>query len=332
MRLAFETLNGEAKPEHAGFGDAAGRCFDEYSAQLGLAGGAGKEGLLEYLYDEYFTELQLARAEHFFGWLGLVKPPLPPLPPPDVSTPLLVPPASSTGAHSALASCDAFEAQTEGGDDSSEAAAFAGRLVALLAAGGDQHQAASWLETWQDFELEHSGAAVAQVATHVLTNGRFAPLIARGLTVMQAAEGRASSAWLRNGAGVLFRLRGLLANGTLGHVPTTACTPLLQAYDAIFVGVERSDAALDGAHLGAFYTQALVAWLCAHMAEDDPTGALAQTVRRAGHAVVRLVRADPKRRKDTRAHVEEMYVEASHEPVWGGREKDIVWAELFQST
>jgi len=70
VRKAFETLNSEAKPEHMGFRNAAETLYSRYRSDV--LQGLGSESLLEHVYDEYFTELDVARVGRFFCWLGVV--------------------------------------------------------------------------------------------------------------------------------------------------------------------------------------------------------------------------------------------------------------------
>jgi len=212
----------------------------------------------------------------------------------------------------------------------SAADAFGKRLLTALSAGANQHQAARWLEEWQEFELENGILGATQAAIHVIQDPRFAPLVESGVKSLRRAKGGEAAAFLRNGAGLFFRLHAFYMNDSL-TLSSAFCAPILLAYHAIFESLERPDANLAGAFLGAFYTQSLAAWATVQMGDSDARGAVAQTVRRAGLVVVKLLGADEQRRDEARRAIEVSYLQCSHEAVWGGRDKDVVWCELFSS-
>lgn len=68
---ALATLNSEVKPEHAGFRRACETLYRHFCTEQG----AQAESFVEHCYrDDYFMELDLEAVEHFFAWLGVVKP------------------------------------------------------------------------------------------------------------------------------------------------------------------------------------------------------------------------------------------------------------------
>lgn len=71
VRKAFETLNAESKPEHMGFRQAAETLYSRYRTEM--LHGSGSDSLLEHVYDEYCTQLDVPRVAGFFAWLGVVK-------------------------------------------------------------------------------------------------------------------------------------------------------------------------------------------------------------------------------------------------------------------
>jgi len=71
VRKAFETLNAESKPEHAGFRKAAETLYGYYFDEV--LKGKGDESLMEYCYsDEHFMELNAQHVQDFFRWLGVI--------------------------------------------------------------------------------------------------------------------------------------------------------------------------------------------------------------------------------------------------------------------
>lgn len=69
VQRMFEVLNSEIKPEHVGFSKACDTLFALYRAERGVA----EEALLEHLYDEYMTTLDVERAAAFLQWLGVLR-------------------------------------------------------------------------------------------------------------------------------------------------------------------------------------------------------------------------------------------------------------------
>ena len=72
VRKAFETLNSEFKPEHAGFRKACETLFQIYKAEQGAI---EDDSFIEHCYqDEMFTTLDIDKTERFFVWLAVLKP------------------------------------------------------------------------------------------------------------------------------------------------------------------------------------------------------------------------------------------------------------------
>ena len=70
IRKAFETLNAETKPEHAGFRKACDTMFEVFRHQWDIP----QESLVEYAYtDDTFMELDITRVGHFFAWIGVLR-------------------------------------------------------------------------------------------------------------------------------------------------------------------------------------------------------------------------------------------------------------------
>ena len=94
--------------------------------------------------------------------------------------------------------------------------------------------------------------------------------------------------------------------------------------------IEQDDSPeISGAWHGCLYTQALSAWLSAHRcgSEDE---VLRQTVKRLGTAIARICNRKPdKLCGEIKSHTVEQYVIASHGPVWGGQQSDLLWKAVW---
>lgn len=68
VRRMFEVLNAENKPEHMGFRKSCEVLFPLFKENEGIT----SDSLLEHLYDEWITNLDVDRTAAFFRWLGVV--------------------------------------------------------------------------------------------------------------------------------------------------------------------------------------------------------------------------------------------------------------------
>ena len=99
-----------------------------------------------------------------------------------------------------------------------------------------------------------------------------------------------------------------------------------------FEGKAALDRPMDPHFWGAFYSQAVVAWLCAWrggMASDG----LAEAVRRAGRCLVAFDKAKGRDRGVRgkvceRMHAE--YIAVASVPVWGSQKEDIVHTAFYK--
>lgn len=198
---------------------------------------------------------------------------------------------------------------------------------------GDQHQHATWLEQWEAFEFEHGNFitdagvqmhdgrpdVVANTARLVVQDARFKTLIEEG--IRKAIATSDGNTWLCNGAGVIFRLHGLLKQGSLAVSPELGAL-LDRAHGAILTALDKPS--YSAANLGCIYMQAVSAWLSACRCGSGDTAADAETVRRVGTAVRCIIDKNSGKRGELRSHVVEFMVRAATEPVWGGADKDAV--------
>merc|ERR1712137_585664 len=179
------------------------------------------------------------------------------------------------------------------------------------------------LEQLQLFEMEHEGqpAVVARVFKLIAEDASFGVAIEAGLN-----SGRD---WLRDIAGVVFRLHGLAVQNELRGLEKRHTKRLAKAVEAILCPFESGCPRLDGHYIGALYMQAVVPWLCAWRSGAQ-TGALSAIVQRTGHAICRWLnkqapgqKAELRQRVCERLHNE--YVILASSPVWGGEHSDPVW-------
>jgi hypothetical protein len=160
----------------------------------------------------------------------------------------------------------------------------------------------------------------------IVEDASFSQRLAHGV------QTRAS--WLRDTAGVLFRWHGLAADGELRLRSAASAALLAEAVERLLEPFEREPPApMHGHYYGALYTQALVPWLCAWRSGTS-TRTAATLVKRVGHAIVRAQYAYGYSRRELRGYVRARmhleYVQLAHEPVWGGKEHDIVWRTFWQ--
>lgn len=194
---------------------------------------------------------------------------------------------------------------------------------------GDQHVHAAWLETWEAFEFSHGAFisdtgeqhtegrpdVVAQVAALVVQEKRFAELLQDGIA--KAQSNGDGNTWLCNGAGIVFRLHGLLENGSLAVSPALAAL-LRKANEVIFASLDKGG--WNGAHLGCCYMQALSAWLSACRCGSGDTAADAAMVARVGRAVAKQVARSGDKAREVRSHTIESYVRLATKDVYGGKD------------
>jgi len=142
---------------------------------------------------------------------------------------------------------------------------------------------------------------------------------------------KAQHEWPRDMAGVFWRLDCAAEAGELKGLEPTARMRLQSVVAAIWRPFERGASEpneLDPHYHGAFYKQALVAWLCAWRS-GMATDGLVSVVQRCGPEISSEWKRTTKMHKDSctgrvreRLHTE--YLQLSHEPIWGSRDADPV--------
>lgn len=196
---------------------------------------------------------------------------------------------------------------------------------------GDPNTSAAVLETIQLFEMEHEAepAVIRRVYKMIAEDDELGRKIDEAL--------KSAQQWPRDMAGVFWRLHCAAEANELRGLSAAARKRLAKVVDAIWRPFERGSGQphdLDPHFHGALYSQALVAWLCAWrsgMATDGLVG----VVQRCGRNLVRWKQTTKQHKanhgwKRVRERIHAEYLALSHEPIWGSREKDIVWAAFFK--
>jgi len=173
--------------------------------------------------------------------------------------------------------------------------------------------------------MEHDGqpALIKRIFGMVATDKQLSDKLALALENKQQ--------WPRDMAGVLMRLHAAAAAGELRGMSAAHKTRLDMVVESIWAQFEGRTQDLDPHYWGAFYSQVLVAWLCAWRSGMS-SEALAEAVRRAGRALIAMDAARGKNvgvRARVRERMHEEYVGLAHVPVWGAQEKDIVHVTFY---
>jgi len=215
-----------------------------------------------------------------------------------------------------------------------EAHAHADRFVDDLVATrrrGPQERAGAF-EAWQVFEMMSSSAAVVAGARRVLSNSAFER------DVLGAGE----SDFVRDAAGILFRLHALLVTDE-PFVRAQQRTMHLhgQLHRALDILLGRLEGErprdVDGHHLGALYMQVAAAWLCHLQHRDklpraapvDASAEAAALVRRAAHAIVNCFQrngAKADHRRNCAGLLDRAMISVVRETAWDAPAADVMWA------
>ena len=352
IRKSFEVLNSEMKPEHAGFRTATETLFKLYKAEFGFE----EDSLVEHCYtDDMFTTLDIDKTERFYAWLHVTKAAVVPTisdsklsnseclicfeQKPDIEA--IVHSGFTTGDVSGHVMCGDCRAKYGKNHcpvcqepieavDGQVVEQFAETMVKYFTSGKtDANYMASAIEEWQMFETmsELSPQAIERAADLLLRSPKFESYFCH------AVESR--SEWLRDAAGICFRLYSLYTHSDLlATLPIRISACLAESLEPIFAGIEQDKPKeLHGHVMGALYQQVLSAWLCAYSSGKlvEANGALKMLVRRVGHAITTYFRrkgsqlAKVKLRSEFKERVYLDVMQLAQEPVWGCAAGDIVW-------
>ena len=159
--------------------------------------------------------------------------------------------------------------------------------------------------------------------------------------------------WLRDMAGVVFRLDSMYKDGEL-KVSAARGKMLADAVEALMTPIEGPNAQKLGAwtliafclqtfqsasltldaraephFYGALYTQALTPWLCAWRGGAS-TRTAAEHVRRVGRSIAHGIKKHRINKKEITQRLVADYVMLSHEPVWGGQQSDVLYQAVYK--
>jgi len=314
----------------------------------------------EYCYkDEYFTELDVDKVQRLLAWLGFVKAPKPPETcqicyevKADVEVLEHWESAGDISNHKMCAACRATYGKNEcpfckevliKDEFLAFISEFTGSLQQNSLAQQQVHsmmelvavanRSAQLLERWQLFEMEHdSNSRLVR---------RVAKLVIDGIASDLQTAVRDSSDWLRDMAGVVFRLHAFIQAKEV-DVATEHFQAFANAIECIIRPFEQpvprdyGCGPWEGHFYGHLYNQVLVAWLCAYRS-SAADAVLRQHVSRVGRGIVKCISwyEEHGEKEGIRHFVAEVmhkeYIKLSHEPCWGSREEDLVWQTFFAS-
>lgn len=183
-------------------------------------------------------------------------------------------------------------------------------------------------QQWEVFEMEYEAqpAVVRAFAKQILEDETFAATLEAGIQ-----EGRD---WLRDAAGIVFRLFGMAQVGELRDLDRQHSDRLARAVEAILEPFERVPPVprLNGSFFASVYMQAVLPWACAVRSRAN-ADALHALVRRVGAGTARRFNAMGIARRIFRAQgigsLQREYVELATIPVWGSQAEDLVWQTFY---
>jgi hypothetical protein len=184
-------------------------------------------------------------------------------------------------------------------------------------------EAAAIMEKWQMLEMMLQGqqSAIRRVAKLVVEHKDFVASITKGTSGKRR--------WLRDMAGVVFRLDSMYKDGEL-KVSAARGKMLADAVEALMTPIEGPNAQkLEPHFYGALYTQALTPWLCAWRGGAS-TRTAAEHVRRVGRSIAHGIKKHRINKKEITQRLVADYVMLSHEPVWGGQQSDVLYQAVYK--
>jgi len=224
---------------------------------------------------------------------------------------------------------DVFERNKGQGEVvSQEVVEFIDTFIGVLshAENGDAHTRAAVYERWQMFEMEYDSqpGVIHRAAQLVVEDSRFQILLG------------ANHDYLRDASAILFRFYGMYRDKEL-DISRVHGDRLEQVIEDVLQPFEKvTPVSINGAHVGALYTQAVLPWLCAMrlsgMGATQKHEAMDALTKRVGQAIVHWFKArgsKPSDKRDVKMRLESSYLHATHCAVWGSKAKDEVWATFF---
>lgn len=187
---------------------------------------------------------------------------------------------------------------------------------------GQHNELADLMACWQEYEMYRSESDIKLFARDMASDSAIASRIDGALV--------RNSGWLRDSAGLWFRFYGMYADGDI-ELDAADGERLKKAVDTAIRVFKESH----GGHphfVGALYQQAIVAVLCANMSglKKDTVAAVAK---KAGEAVMQvyneIYKNKPGAKAQIRERLDQYYVEAASELIWGSTADDPIMRTFF---
>lgn len=188
---------------------------------------------------------------------------------------------------------------------------------------GDPNSLAAILESWQFFELEYESnpRVIHRVCTMIMKDDDFKNLLQDGITLKLP--------WMRDGAGLFFRLYGLSLDGHL-EISDSEKALLKDCYETILASLRTVKS--QGHYYGALYTQVMVPFVCAYRSGQESDN-LKNIVKTVGNAVVDLYLEQivfyPDLKWQIPQRIENLYMNIVTTNVWGGTSEDPIWKAFY---
>jgi len=180
---------------------------------------------------------------------------------------------------------------------------------------------------WQAFEVtfEANPRVVRNVAKLLIEDGCFAEALAKAASERQD--------WIRDAAGLIFRLHGLIGDGLLPGIGAKHADRFQRVVATIIEPFESPPfgLGLNGTFYGSLYMQAVLPMACAERTELSSAPTLRAIVRRIGSAAVARFEALGRDAKFSAKFAENVHLEYARlaNVAWGSKEADIVWTTLL---
>eukprot|EP00927_Polykrikos_kofoidii_P031273 TRINITY_DN26920_c0_g1_i1.p1 TRINITY_DN26920_c0_g1~~TRINITY_DN26920_c0_g1_i1.p1 ORF type:complete len:297 (-),score=31.42 TRINITY_DN26920_c0_g1_i1:253-1143(-) len=187
---------------------------------------------------------------------------------------------------------------------------------------GQHNELAGLMAQWQEYEMCRTESDVKLFAREMASDPAVAARIDGAL--------RTNSGWLRDSAGLWFRFYGMCTDGDIELSAADAARLKKAVEKAILIFKENH-----GGHphfVGAIYQQAVVAVLCANMS-GLKNHTVALVAKEVGEAVMQVYnqcyKSNPGNKAMVRERLEQAYVEAASEVIWGTCDNDPILGAFF---
>mmetsp|Transcript_70116 Transcript_70116/g.121392 ORF Transcript_70116/g.121392 Transcript_70116/m.121392 type:complete len:301 (+) Transcript_70116:87-989(+) len=187
---------------------------------------------------------------------------------------------------------------------------------------GQHNELAGLMAQWQEYEMCRTQSDVKLFAREMVSDPAIAARIDGALSNHPG--------WLRDSAGLWFRFYGMHVDGDI-ELRAEDGERLKNAVDAAIRVFKESH----GGHphfVGAMYQQAVVAVLCANMSglKNETVAAMAKDV---GKTVIQVYnqhyKSNPRNKALVRERLEQAYVEAASDAIWGSSTNDPILKMFF---